>query len=225
MSCTHSGLSRASSSLSSGPFRTLHLEDPWTLPSLCTSSEDSRLTKMNMPLSTTLVAYQANIGDVVDPSPSSSWTEEEDPYALPALVVVSSHSHDCLDDIFLTDEAILEAMPGLEKPSGELHHRSYFLPKIDDIECDEYKAIFSEKIGRFVVPLGSPSKYVEGNMANLSPTIHINISRVPGKVENVYIGVDCSPDEIKECIELFKEFRDMFAWSYGEMSGIYPRIV
>ena len=43
-----------------------------------------------------------------------------------------------------------------------------------------------------------------GNMENLSPTICINISRDPGKVENVYIGADCSPDEIKEYTELFK---------------------
>ena len=55
---------------------------------------------MDMPLSTTFVACQTNIGLVVVLSPSSSWTEEEDPYALPALVVVSSHSHDYFDDIF-----------------------------------------------------------------------------------------------------------------------------
>ena len=54
----------------------------------------------------------------------------------------------------------------------------------------------------------------EGNMANLSPTIPINISHDPGKIENVYIGADCSPDEIKEYTELFKELRDIFAWSY-----------
>ena len=64
-----------------------------------------------------------------------------------------------------------------------------------------------------------------GNMDNLSPTIPINISRVPSKVENVYIGAGCSPDEIKEYTELFKEFRDIFAWSYEEMPGIDPCIV
>ena len=47
----------------------------------------------------------------------------------------------------------------------------------------------------------------------------------PGKVENVYIGVDCSPDEIKEYTELFKEFCDIFSWSYKEIPGIDPRIV
>ena len=65
----------------------------------------------------------------------------------------------------------------------------------------------------------------DGNMANLSPTIPINISRDPGKVENVYIGVDCSPDEIKVYTKLFKEFRDIFSWSYEEIIGIDPRIV
>ena len=68
--------------------------------------------------------------------------------------------------IFPMDEAILEALSGLEQPWGELHHRSYFLPKLDDIECDEYRVIFSDKFGRPMVPLGSPSKYEEGNMAN-----------------------------------------------------------
>ena len=64
-----------------------------------------------------------------------------------------------------------------------------------------------------------------GNMENLSPIIPINISHDPSKVENIYIGVDCSPDEIKEYTKLFKEFHDIFAWSYEEMLGIDPRIV
>ena len=74
--------------------------------------------------------------------------------------------------------------------------------------------IFREKIGRTMVPLGSPRKYAEGNMAKLSPTIPINISYILGKIEKVYIGADCSPDEIREYIKLFKEFRDVFTWSY-----------
>ena len=64
--------------------------------------------------------------------------------------------------------------------------------------------IFSEKIGRPMVPLSSPSKYVEGNMDNLSPTIPINISCVPGKIENVYIGADFSFDEIREYTNILK---------------------
>ena len=65
----------------------------------------------------------------------------------------------------------------------------------------------------------------DGNMVNISPTIPINISHDPGKIENVYIGAECSHAEIQEYTELFKEFRDIFAWSYEEMPGIDPRIV
>ena len=100
-----------------------------------------------MPFPTTLVAYQANIDHVVDPSPSSSQMEEEDLYVLPPWVVDSSHSHDYLDDVFPLDEAILKAMSGIEQPWEELHHRSYFLPKLARLECDDFRAILSKKIG------------------------------------------------------------------------------
>ena len=117
---------------------------------------------------------------------------------LPAWIVESSHSHDYLDDVFPSDEAILEAMSMIEQPSEELHHRSYFLPKLDRMERDEFREILRKNIGSPVVPLSSHGQMADGNMANLSPTIPINISRDPGKVENVYIGVGCSPNEIKE---------------------------
>ena len=65
----------------------------------------------------------------------------------------------------------------------------------------------------------------DGNVDNLSPMIPINISHDPGKIENVYIGAGCSPDEIKEYINLFIEFRDISTWSYEEMSSIEPCIV
>ena len=37
--------------------------------------------------------------------------------------------------------------------------------------------------------------------------------------------MDCSPEEIQIYIDLFKEFCDIFAWSYEEMLGIDPKIV
>ena len=71
--------------------------------------------------------------------------------------VDSSHSQYFLDDVFPSDEAILEAMSGIEQPWEELHHRSYFLPKLDRLECDDFREVLSEKFGRPVVPLSSPS--------------------------------------------------------------------
>ena len=81
------------------------------------------------------------------------------------------------------------------------------------MERDEFREILSENIGSVMVPLSSLGQMDDGNMEKLSPTIPINISRDPSKVENFYIGESCSPDDIKEYTELFKEFHDIFAWS------------
>ena len=40
------------------------------------------------------ISYQDTLDPVIDPSPSSLQTEEEDSFALLAWVVASSHSHD-----------------------------------------------------------------------------------------------------------------------------------
>ena len=116
-------------------------------------------------------------------------------------------------------------MSRVEPPWEDLHHRSYFLPELDRLECEYFRDIISERIGSLVVPLSSPGLMADGNMVNISPTIPINISRDLGNIENVYIGVECSHVEILEYTELFKEFHDIFAWPYKEMPGIEPRIV
>jgi hypothetical protein len=59
-------------------------------------------------------------------------------------------------------------------------------------------------------------------MASIYPTVQINISRTPGKIENVSIGADCSPEETLIYTNLFKEFQDVLIWSYEEMLGIDP---
>ena len=46
--------------------------------------------------------------------------------------------------------------------------------------------------------------YDEGNMANISQTITINISSKLGVIENIFIKEDCSSKEIKIYIALFK---------------------
>lgn len=39
-----------------------------------------------------------------------------------------------LDTIFPSEEAILEAMTGIKRPWDDLHHRSYFLPDLREVE-------------------------------------------------------------------------------------------
>ena len=123
---------------------------------------------------------------------------------LPTWVVESSHAHDCLDSVFPSDEDIIEAMSGVEPPWEEFHHRSYFLPELDHLEHEDFREFLSERIGSPMVPLRSPGPMANGNMANISPTIPINISRDPGRIENVYIGAECSHVEIQEYTGLFK---------------------
>ena len=62
-------------------------------------------------------------------------------------------------------------------------------------------------------------------MGNISTTVSIDISIKEGVVENINLGANCTPDEVVSYTDLFKEFRDVFAWSYEEMPGIDPLII
>jgi hypothetical protein len=58
--------------------------------------------------------------------------------------------------------------------------------------------------------LATQEIYAEGNMATITKTVPINISRNPGIVENVFVGADFSPEEIQIYTDIFKEFCMMF---------------
>ena len=53
----------------------------------------------------------------------------------------------------------------------------------------------------------------------------IDISAKLDVIEHVHVGQNCSIDESEAYKALFKEFHDIFAWSYEEMPGIDPSIV
>jgi hypothetical protein len=46
-----------------------------------------------------------------------------------------------------------------------------------------------------------------------------------GNVENVHLSANCSPEEVEAYTDLFKEFCNVFTWSYEEMLGIDPSII
>jgi hypothetical protein len=116
----------------------------------------------------------------------------------------SSFSHDFLNDTLPSDEAIVEVMNGSNRPWDDMHHHSYLLPELARIKPDDFKSTLSKIVGHAVVPLDTNGIYVKGNMVSISPTITINISHILGKVENVYISVDCLLEEILIYTELFK---------------------
>jgi hypothetical protein len=73
-------------------------------------------------------------------------------------------------------------------------------------------------------PLAMHIVYVEVNMETITKMIPIDISKTPSIVENIFVGEDHSLDKIRVYTNLFKEFHDVFSWSYEEMPGIDPRI-
>ena len=85
-----------------------------------------------MPLSPAEKTYSAIQSESV--SPTCPPPEDVlDMYSLPEWASLpSSSSHDFLNDVLLSDEAILEAMTLSERPWEDHHHRSSILPLLHD---------------------------------------------------------------------------------------------
>jgi hypothetical protein len=116
-------------------------------------------------------------------------------------------------------------MNGSNRPWDDMNHCSYFPPELVRIEKDDFRYTLREIVDHTIVPLDMHEIYAKGNMASIYSTVMIDISCIPGRIENVYIDPDCSPEEIQNYTNLLKELCDVFAWSYEEIPIIDPRIV
>ena len=129
---------------------------------------------------------------------------------------------------FRNDEEILEALTALKYSWDDMHHRSFFLLKELVSQSDQFsvetKDFIHGKFDWFKNPIPAPDSFEEGNMANISPTIKINISTNSEIVEEIMLGASCSPKEVAAYKALFQEFCDIFAWSYTEMLSLDPSI-
>ena len=65
----------------------------------------------------------------------------------------------------------------------------------------------------------------EGNLCNITKTMPVDISMKLDISENIFIGRNSSPKEVQSYTSLFKEFRDVFTWTYEEIPRIDPFIV
>jgi hypothetical protein len=204
-------------------FYMTYFENPWILPSPSATMDEMGHSGMSMPLSTVEAAYslvqQASGNSDLSPA------QEFNPLLEPIWAQGSLSNVDSLDLVLPFDEAIIEAMTSSEKSWEDLHHKSYFLPELSRIEAGEFTVTMMGDQPCPINLLSTQEIYFEGNTMNITETIPINISRNPGVMENVFVGADFSPEEIQIYKDLFKEFRDVFAWSYEEMSGINPKIV
>ena len=77
-----------------------------------------------------------------------------------------------------------------------MHHRSFFLPEELMSQSTQFsiekKDFTHGKVDWFKNPILEPNSFEEGNMANISPTIKINISTKLGMVEENMLGASCS---------------------------------
>jgi hypothetical protein len=153
-----------------------------------------------------------------------SQENELNQYSLPEWVdISSSSSHDFLNDTLLSDESILKAMMLSERPWEDNHHRSSILPPLIKEELPLQLEVVDN--GWTHSPSTSYGISFEGNLSNISKKITIDISIKPSIMETITIGDNCSPEEVTLYKVLFKEFHDIFAWSYEEMPCIDPWII
>lgn len=112
----------------------------------------------------------------------------------------------------------------VDRPWDDLHHRSYFLPHLQKIESSLSNPSTSV-VHTVLSPFALRQFSTKGDMFVISQTIPVKVSRNPNIIENVFIGANCSPEEIQTYTNLFKEFHYVFGWSYNEMAIIDPSIV
>jgi hypothetical protein len=143
----------------------------------------------------------------------------------PSTLSLGNSSPDPFRVIFPTDKIIMFVMSMEDTPWDNGHHRSILFLEQHTIES--YQWISTPSIVVFIstVPESTHDMFYEGNLSNISPTIPLDISIKPRVFENVHIGASCSNDEVVTYMSLFKEFRDVFAWSYEEILGIDLDIV
>ena len=94
------------------------------------------------------------------------------------------------------------------------HHRSSFLPPFHVVE-EKFTSTVSSNIvmdPQYLTLIHGVES--EGNLCNITKTIRVNISVKLGVSDNIQIGQNSSPSEIQSYMALFKEFRDVFAWTY-----------
>ena len=112
-----------------------------------------------------------------------------------------------------------------EMPWKNHHHRSSFLPPFHMVEDQVTSMVSSDIVLNPQSLILTRSVDSEGNLYNITKTMPVDISVNPYIFENIHIGQKSSPEEVRSFTDLFKEFRDVFAWTYEEILGIDPLIV
>jgi hypothetical protein len=156
-------------------FRTTYFNDQWNLPSPSALMEGTGNPGMAMPLSGVEFAYNIVQKSLADPD--LTLARELDPVLEPIWAQGSLAATDSLDLVFPSDEVILKALTGPDRPWDDLHHRAYFLLELRRIEEGEFVLTMTGDRSCPVNPLAMHAVYAKGNMESITKTVPIDISR------------------------------------------------
>ena len=143
-----------------------------------------------------------------------------------SLMIRQSLLH-CLCQLFLCSLAFqffilmrtMESLITPDYPWDDMHHCSYLLLQ-DAFAPSTYSYQYTVEakdliphghVDWFQNPIPALGVFEKANMANISPTIKVDISVTPGVVENRLLGYTCSLLKVSAYKALFKEFCDIFA--------------
>ena len=107
---------------------------------------------MASPLFAAEVAYQIEQEKTMDQCSSNLADEEKNVYPMPVLSMSSSIEFDPLDTKLFTDETIMEVMCLIEKPWDISHHRSSFIPTMDQLKRIDLEPTIDKKFDWFTSP-------------------------------------------------------------------------
>lgn len=165
--------------------------DPWVLPPL----DQIGSWGYEMSLSPAELKYVEIVSASAPSSEPAPLSRARDSYMQPPWLGDST-SLDPLQELFPSDEAIIETMSFEEPPWLDHHHRSSFLPTHwEMLAClERFASCFPFQ------PLQTPIQIYqvssEGNMGNITQTQPIDISIKPGIFEHIRVGVTCTLEEI-----------------------------
>jgi hypothetical protein len=103
------------------------------LPKPDTLVDGEGMTGISCPLSIAEVSYQTEQEKIADQCSSNLGDEEKNIYPMLVLSMSSSIESDPLETELFIDETTMEVIFSIEKPWEISHHRSSFIPKMDQL--------------------------------------------------------------------------------------------
>jgi hypothetical protein len=184
--------------ISTMPYQSLESSDPWIVP----SPTEFNVLSDTMPLSPIEAAYVAI--QSASPSPDKPHLLAPDAYSMPSWLNSLSSAVDYISQIFPSYKSIMEMLSIDNVPWDDNHHRSSFLPPLEEIHQDIHSVFPPDVTNSPQSPILMQDTLSEGNMGNISTMIVIDILIKEGIVENINLGANCTPEEVVSYTALFK---------------------